>query len=126
MRIAITLSTLLIFTVSSAADFSIVGSWSVRDNQLLPTNVVFGEKGGLAFKAPGLVVNADCRYTFDDTGSPKELTIHCEPQLEKVEGRFWVTVLSDSAIHVRSDQLNSTVWSDGLLSDTVLDKVGED
>ena len=126
VQIAMTLLLLLTIPVASAADFTLSGSWSVRDDAILPTKIVFGEEGELAIHASGVVVQAACSYTFDDAGSPKELTIHCEPELGKIEGRFWVTVLSDSAVHVRGDQLNSAVSSGGLLADTVLDKVTED
>jgi len=125
-RITIALAILLTLSAAPAAEFALVGSWSIRDDEILPTKIVFGEQGKLAIKAPGVVIRATCGYTFDDAGSPIELSIHCEPQLDKIEGRFWVTVVSDSVLHVRSDQLNSTVWSDGLLADTWLDRVDDD
>ena len=118
-------SALLICLVSLTAvsqESGITGKWAARGVEY-PASLVFHANGVFEFDSPGIVLTADCTYTFESGDSPGELSIRCESETEASERQFWVAFLSESVIHIRGHELNEP--PDGLdaLVAITLDKV---
>ncbi len=109
---------------AQSADFEIVGEWRVRD-AVYPVDLIFHQDGTFEYDSPGVVLRAECTYTFDSSGSPSELILRCLNETKEGESRFWVDILSKSAIHFRDQNLDGPITDLEKLVDFTLDKVAE-
>ena len=91
----------LLSFLAQSADLEIVGEWRFRDAEY-PVNFIFHKDGTFEYDSPGVVLRADCTYTFDSSGSPGELILRCVSETKEGEregeSRFWVDIISESII----------------------------